>query len=87
VIDFNNHRVQRLTKDAHFAETIISNITAWGITMDKEDHQSLYLTVSSREGDQIVKYSETGEFQHALAGIGRGHALTQLASRKLNCFH
>ncbi|CAF1081949.1 unnamed protein product [Adineta steineri] len=76
ICDRRNGRVVRWPRqNGTSGETIISNITCWGVTMN--EHESLY--VSDKDKDQVIRYRK-GESQGTIVAGGneRGDRLDQL---------
>ncbi len=77
ICDISNHRVVRWPRrNGTSGETIISNISCWGLTMDKDG--SLYVTDSL--GHEVRRY-QRGESQGTVVagGNGNGSRLNQLS--------
>ncbi|CAF4109719.1 unnamed protein product [Rotaria magnacalcarata] len=70
ICDHNNKRVQRWLKNDTHGQTIIANISCWGLAMDKEGS----LHVSDNE-HRVTKWPSS---QIVAGGHGQGPALNQL---------
>ncbi|CAF4273935.1 unnamed protein product, partial [Rotaria magnacalcarata] len=73
ICDRENKRVQRWSKNANHGETIMKNVTCWGLALDIEG--SLY--VSDMAGHRVMKWPQN---QIVAGGNGKGNALNQLAN-------